>query len=118
MCRQLTILEDYLDENLKSAVKNLFIKSLALESESTGASEQLLTTDNMKLLQDVNDHLFAQLEKIPPKILHIYRRILLQLAAFYETAQKWSFRQLIKFIEEQRLYTTEGTKTDRPDKIY
>lgn len=69
MCRQLTSLEDYLEEDLKTGVKDLFLKSIELERNAIGSSNILLTMETLDFLFSIKTSLSKRLDTIPFKFL-------------------------------------------------
>ncbi|KAL7050428.1 hypothetical protein ACKWTF_004079 [Chironomus riparius] len=69
MCRQLTSLEDFLDDDLRTEVKSLFLKSIELERNSIGSSNTLLTMETLDFLFSIKASLSKRLDTIPFKFL-------------------------------------------------
>lgn len=69
MCRQITSLEDFLDDNLRNGVKDLFQKSIELERNSIGSSNMLLTMETLDFLFSIKSSLSKRLDSIPFKYL-------------------------------------------------
>jgi hypothetical protein len=69
MCRQLTSLEDFLDDNLRTEVKSLFLKSIELERNAIGSSNTLLTMETLDFLFSIKASLSKRLDTIPFKFL-------------------------------------------------
>lgn len=85
MCRQLTSLEDFLEDNLKSGVKDLFLKSVELERNSIGSSNTLLTMENLDFLFNIKSALSKRLDTIPFKFLRFINLFYDDMLHFTET---------------------------------
>ncbi|XP_070489828.1 uncharacterized protein [Chironomus tepperi] len=85
MCRQLTSLEDFLEEDLKNGVKELFLKSIELERNSIGSSNMLLTMETLDFLFTIKTSLSKRLDTIPYKFLRFINLFYDDMLHFTET---------------------------------
>lgn len=74
ICRFLITLEEHISKYSQD-INRLFTSSLSLERDKPGSSNELLTTDNLKLLEQLKHHLKDQIVEgfLPLRMLSIAR---------------------------------------------
>jgi hypothetical protein len=105
MCRQLTSLEDFLEDSLRTGVKDLFLKSIELERNSLGSSNTLLTMENLDFLFVVKASLSKRLDTIPFKFLRFINLFYDDMLHFTETfATKTKMLKVRDFVNFYFIY--------------